>query len=83
MNIMKKKNSDWKKTSSGGKVKNDKGWRRRPDGRIESSRGMLCCPVCGLPIHKLLPETEARQFVIYCKRCHKESIVDISSVPVP
>lgn len=52
-------------------------------GKIKTSRGWLCCPVCGQRLHKLLPETEAKNFVIYCRHCRKESIVNIPSVPVP
>ncbi|MBQ3214499.1 MAG: hypothetical protein IJB11_00110 [Oscillospiraceae bacterium] len=66
-----------------GKMKTNQGWSRGADKRINSSRAGLCCPNCGFLIHKLLPETEARNFVVYCRKCKHESIVNISSVPVP
>ena len=53
------------------------------DGRIYSSRPWLCCPVCGARINKLLPQTEAKNLVVYCKKCRRESIVNIESVPEP
>ena len=42
------------------------------------------CPVCGKhTVLWLLPTTEVKDLPIKCKRCGKESIVNISSVPVP
>ena len=71
------------KDQSYGKIKTNRGWRIREDGKIESDRPGLCCPRCGFKIHKLLPQTELKDFVLYCRKCKKESIVNISSVPVP
>lgn len=65
----------------GGKIEG-KGWRCGSDGRIITPRGRLPCPRCNAPTIKLLPETRGEQIVVYCKKCHKESIVDIESVPV-
>lgn len=53
-------------------------------GKIKTSREWLKCPACGKHnVLKLLPETEAKSLVVYCKRCGQESIVNISPVPVP
>lgn len=42
------------------------------------------CPACGrAKVLRLLPDTEARNLVVHCKVCKKESIVNISSVPAP
>ena len=42
------------------------------------------CPACGRgKVLKLLPETEAKKLIVHCKRCNKESIVNIPFVPVP
>ena len=65
------------------RINTNKGWRLTPDGKIESTRPSLVCPRCKLALGKLLPETEAKNLVVYCKRCKQESIVNISSVPVP
>lgn len=36
------------------------------------------CPACDQwKVLKLLPDTEVRRLPVYCKRCHKETIVDI------
>lgn len=51
--------------------------------KIKTTRGWLCCPVCGQRLHKLLPETEAKNFVIYCRKCGRESVVNIAPAPVP
>ena len=42
------------------------------------------CPACGKhKVLKLLPNTEARSLAVFCKRCGKESIVNISPEPAP
>lgn len=42
------------------------------------------CPVCGKhTVLWLLPTTEVKDLPIKCKRCGKESVVSISSVPAP
>ena len=51
--------------------------------KIMTNVRWLCCPVCGQRLHKLLPQTEAKNFVIYCRKCGNESIVNIPLVPVP
>lgn len=48
-------------------------------GTISSNKGWLICPACERwKILRLLPSTEARDLVVYCKLCHQESIVNIS-----
>ena len=47
-------------------------------GRIDAEQRWLMCPACGQwKVLRLLPNTEARNLPVYCKRCHKESIVNI------
>ena len=42
------------------------------------------CPACGKhTVLWLLPTTEVKDLPVKCKRCGKESIVNIPSVPVP
>ena len=50
----------------------------------KSDQRRFLCPVCGKhTVLWLLPTTEVKDLPIKCKRCGKESIVNISSVPVP
>ena len=52
--------------------------------KIKTNQGWLMCPACGrAKVLRLLPDTEARNLVVHCKVCKKESIVNISSVPAP
>ena len=42
------------------------------------------CPACGKQkVLRLLPNTNAKDLVVFCKRCNKESIVNISPEPAP
>ena len=42
------------------------------------------CPACGKhKVLRLLPNTSAKDLAVYCKRCNKESIVNISPEPAP
>ena len=53
-------------------------------GKIETNQRWLKCPACGKgKVLKLLPETAVRSLPVYCKRCGKESIVNISKEPEP
>lgn len=53
-------------------------------GKISTNQRWLKCPACGLgKVQKLIPGTRAENLVVYCKRCGKESIVNIGLVPVP
>ena len=46
--------------------------------KIRTNNGWLMCPACDQwKVLKLLPDTEVRRLPVYCKRCHKETIVDI------
>jgi len=53
--------------------------------KIKTKSGWLICPACGQQrLIKLLPTTRATDLQVYCRRCHKESIVNIPAfVPVP
>ena len=47
-------------------------------------QGWLICPACGRgKVLRLLPDTECRNLVVFCKLCKKESVVNISLVPEP
>lgn len=51
---------------------------------IKSNQRRFLCPVCGKhTVLWLLPTTEVKDLPIKCKRCGKESVVNISSVPAP
>ena len=53
-------------------------------GKIMTNPRWLKCPACGLgKVLKLIPGTSASNLVVYCKRCGKESIVNIALVPEP
>ena len=46
--------------------------------KIEIKDGWLICPRCHRQkLLKLLPDTEAKRLVVYCKHCRQESIVNI------
>lgn len=52
--------------------------------KISTNQGWLMCPACGRgKVLKILPTTEAKDLVVHCKRCNRESTVNISPVPVP
>ncbi|MBQ6852442.1 MAG: hypothetical protein IJO04_05380 [Oscillospiraceae bacterium] len=53
------------------------------EGNKENQRRFLC-PICGKhTVLWLLPTTEVKDLPIKCKRCGKESIVNIVPEPVP
>lgn len=42
------------------------------------------CPVCGKQkLARLTPTTEVKDLALYCKRCGKESVVNILPEPEP
>lgn len=45
--------------------------------KIAATEKRLRCPICGKKLNKLLPSTEAKDLVVYCSRCHRESVVNI------
>ncbi len=52
--------------------------------KITAEQKWLMCPACGrAKVLKLLPTTEARDLIVYCKSCKAESIVNIPQVPEP
>lgn len=47
-------------------------------GKLVVKNGWLMCPVCGRHrVLRLEPGTDAKQLPVYCKRCGRESIVNI------
>jgi ribosomal protein L37E len=47
-------------------------------GKISTNQRWLACPVCGWQrLMRLLPETRATRLPVWCRRCKRESIVDI------
>lgn len=49
-------------------------------GRMEENERWIMCPACGRgKVLKALPTTEAKNLPVYCKRCHQQAIVNISS----
>lgn len=52
--------------------------------RINASKQWVKCPACGkTKVLQILPTTECKDLVVYCKACKAETIVNISLVPVP
>lgn len=50
----------------------------------KSEQKRFLCPVCGKhTVLWLLPTTQVKDLPIKCKRCGKESIVNIPIVPAP
>ena len=45
----------------------------------ENADGWLKCPVCHKKIMRLLPTTEAKDLIVYCRRCRQESVLNISN----
>ena len=53
-------------------------------GKIEINPGWLKCPACGKPkLLYLLPNTTAKDLPVFCKRCKREIILNISTEPEP
>lgn len=53
-------------------------------GKIRTNNGWLMCPACGKhKVLRLTPKTEAKNLPVFCKRCGKESIVNIPFEPAP
>lgn len=52
-------------------------------GKIETNREWLKCPVCKQKLLKLLPQTQANNLVVYCRKCGQESVVNIPREPEP
>ncbi|MGM9626921.1 MAG: cysteine-rich KTR domain-containing protein [Faecousia sp.] len=52
--------------------------------KIKTNRRRFLCPACGRhTVLFLLPTTEVKDLPVKCKRCGKESVVNISSAPEP
>ena len=53
-------------------------------GIVKVSQGWLICPACGRgKVLRLLPNTECKNLLVYCKVCKQETVVNISLVPEP
>lgn len=52
--------------------------------KIATKDGFLLCPVCGKhKVQRIVPETEAKNLVVYCRHCRQESVVNICKTPEP
>lgn len=61
---MKNKNSDWKNSSLGGRMKSEERW--------------IPCPVCGRKrFYHLLPGAAGRNIAVWCRQCRQEIVLDI------
>ncbi len=53
-------------------------------GKIRTNPGWLKCPACGKhKVLRLLPNTTAKDLPVFCKRCGKETFVNITLEPAP
>lgn len=53
-------------------------------GKIKTNRNRFLCPACGKhTVLFLLPTTEVKDLPVLCKRCGKESVVNISTSSEP
>lgn len=49
--------------------------------KINAHDGWLSCPKCGQKkIQRVLPATRATALPVYCRRCKRESIVNIHTI---
>ena len=48
-------------------------------GTLEEKQWILC-PLCGAKTRlQLLPETELKEFPLFCPKCKRESIIDVKN----
>lgn len=53
-------------------------------GEEKNELRRFLCPACGKhTVLWLLPTTEVKDLPVKCKRCGKESVINISLVPAP
>lgn len=46
--------------------------------KLDTKNGLIVCPNCGrLTSQAVRPDTEARNLVLWCRRCKASNIVDI------
>lgn len=51
---------------------------------MKTNKRRFLCPVCGKhTVLFLLPTTEVKDLPVLCKRCGKESVVNIPNAPEP
>lgn len=49
--------------------------------RISIEDGWLICPSCGAKLMHILPATTAQRLPVFCRKCKREHVVNIESVP--
>lgn len=53
-------------------------------GKMTTNRRRVACPACGRgTVLWLLPTSAVKDLPVKCKLCGKESVLNISDVPVP
>ena len=53
-------------------------------GKMKTNRRRVPCPACGKgTVVYLLPTSAVKDLPVKCKVCGKESVLNISTVPVP
>lgn len=48
---------------------------------ISAEQKWLTCPKCGKRLLKVLPDTSARNLLLFCRKCKAENIVNIPTQP--
>jgi ribosomal protein S27E len=57
---------------------------RESCGKIKTNRRRIACPACGKgTVIWMLPSSAVKDLPVKCKLCGKESVLNISCVPVP
>jgi hypothetical protein len=48
---------------------------------INAEQKWLTCPCCGKRLLKVLPDTSARNLLLFCRKCKAETLVNIPTQP--
>lgn len=47
-------------------------------GKIKANPERVVCPTCGFLLARTLPTTQATDLLLYCRKCHKQVLVNIT-----